>query len=129
MSPSLVRRLSQGWDGRLAHYRRHRNDEHTVALIQEAIRYIGLHLENDLGRSAHWAEIPLWQSAAVLLFLVDRGVVERSSRAGRRVFVPRTDAESWVEGEPELRPHFAAFCELLQALRHEFGRRAGSKQA
>jgi hypothetical protein len=118
--------LSRGWNGRLAHYRRHRNDEHTAALIQEAIRYIGFHLENDLSRSPRWSEVPLWQSAAVLLFLVDRGVVERSSRNGRRVFEPLADAESWVDSQSSLRPYRTSFVELLAALRHELSRRARS---
>jgi hypothetical protein len=120
--------LVRGWTGRLAHYRKHRNDEHIAALVQEAIRYIGFHLENDLGRSNHWAEVPLWQAAAVLLFLVDRGVVERSARNGRRVFEPLADAESWVESQPGLRRYRSAFIELLSALRHELGRRARSKK-
>jgi len=104
VSPSLPHLLSRGWNGRLAHYRRHRNDEHAAALIQEAIRYSGLHLETDLGRSAHWSEVPLWHAAAVLLFLVDNGVVERSARHGKRVFEPLADAESWVERQASLRP-------------------------
>jgi hypothetical protein len=126
VSLPLSRLLVRGWTGRLAHYRRHRNDEHVAALVHEAIRYIGFHLEDDLRRSAYWAEIPLWQSAAVLLFLVDRGVVVRSARNGRRVFEPLADAESWVDGQPPLRHFRTAFVELLSALRHELGRRAGS---
>jgi hypothetical protein len=129
VAPSLTRLLSKGWTARLAHYRQHRNDEHIAAVIQEAIRYIGFHLEVDLGRSAFWADLPLWQSAAVLLFLVDQGVVERSSRNGRRVFEPLADAESWVESQPALRPIRAAFFELIAALRHELGRRARSKKS
>jgi hypothetical protein len=120
--------LSRGWNGRLGHYRRHRNDEHTAALIQEAARYVGLHLESDLAHSTHWGEVPLWQAAAVLLFLVDHGMVERSLRHGRRVFEPLADAESWVEGQASLGPYRQAFFELLAALRHELGRRAGSRR-
>ena len=36
----------------------------------------GLHLENDLADSAYWSTMPLHQRAIVLLFLVDRGLVD-----------------------------------------------------
>ena len=56
--------------------------------FEEAIRYAGLHLENDLSHSKYWSAMPLHQRAVVLLFLVDRGVVERANVEGRRVFEP-----------------------------------------
>jgi hypothetical protein len=124
-----VYRLARDWTGRLAHYRLHRNDEHRLALLQEAVRYTGLHLENDLSHSAFWSESPLHERAAVVLFLVDRGVIERTTRRGRRVFEPLPHAESWVETQPALRPFVNPILELLAALRLELLRRAHSRQA
>jgi hypothetical protein len=118
--------LARDWTGRLRHYAAHRNDEHRLALLEEAARYSGLHLENDLVRSDFWSRSPLYQRAAVLLFLVDRGVVERTTRRGRRVYEPLAHAESWCEDQPPLRPYRAAVLEFLTALRLELQRRAHS---
>jgi len=129
VSASFPRKLARDWTGRLAHYAWHRNDEHRLALIEEAARYAGLHLENDLEHSEFWSELPLPDRAAVLLFLVDRGVIERTTRRGRRVFEPLAHAESWVEDQPSLRPFLKPMRELLAALRLELLRRAHSRQA
>ncbi len=128
MSESLVSQLSSLWIGRLAHYRCHRNDEHRAAVFEEAVRYTGLHLENDLARSEFWSTTHLRRRAVVLLFLVDRGVVERSVRRGRRVFEPLPHAESWVAAQPSLRPYLKPTFEFLAALRRELLRRAHSRQ-
>lgn len=127
MSASFVHQLARDWNGRLAHYAAHRNDEHRLALLEEAARYAGLHLENDLGRSEFWSRAPLNQRAAVLLFLVDRGVVERTTRRGRRVYEPLAHAESWCEDQPSLRPYRGPVLEFLGALRLELQRRAHSR--
>jgi len=129
VSQSIANYLAKRWDGRLAHYGLHRNDEHRVALFEEAVRYTGLHLENDLARSDYWSTMPLHQRAIVLLVLVDRGVVERTIRRGRRVFEPLPHAESWVESQASLRPYLKPTLELLAALRHELLRRAHTPQA
>jgi hypothetical protein len=126
---SIANYLAKHWTGRLAHYRQHSNDEHRLALFEEAVRYAGLHLENDLSRSEYWSAMPLHQRAIVLLVLVDRGVVERSVRRGRRVYEPLPHAESWVEGQPALRPYLKQTLEILAALRHELLRRAHSSHA
>ena len=102
----------------------HRNDEHLSALVEETARYIGIHLDNDLSRSPYWAEVRLSHTAAVLLFLVDRGVVERTVRRGHRVFEPLPHAESWICGQMPLRPFRKAILELVSALRHDLNRRA-----
>jgi hypothetical protein len=128
VSASFVNQLARDWNGRLAHYATHRNDEHRFALLEEAARYTGLHLENDLARSEFWSRSPLHQRAAVLLFLVDRGVVERTTRRGRRVYEPLAHAESWSEDQPSLRPFRGPILELLNALRLELQRRAHSWQ-
>jgi hypothetical protein len=120
----MARKLSMTWTGRLDHYRTHRNDEHVCALFDETIRYVGLHLELDLCRSKFWSERPLWRTASALLFLVDRGVVERSRRHGRRTFEPLPHAESWIAAQAPLRPYFQPLSELIAALRHELSRRA-----
>jgi hypothetical protein len=128
VSESLVRQVSRFWIGRLGHYRRHKNDEHRIALFEEAVRYAGLHLENDLAQSEFWSTTHLRRRAIVLLFLVDRGVVERTIRRGRRVFEALPHAESWVASQPSLRPYLKPTLEFLAALRHELLRRAHSRQ-
>jgi hypothetical protein len=120
---SSVRELSRQWVGRLARYRRHRNDEHLEALVEEALRYTGLHLENDLSASGYWSKAPLGRRVAVLLFLVDRGVVRRGVSHGRRAFEPIGDAEEWVSSQPSLVLYLTATLELIAALRHEQARR------
>ncbi len=126
MSATFVKQLARDWTGRLAHFTLHRNDEHRLALFDEAARYAGLHLENDLARSKFWSELPLRERAAVLLFLVDRGVIERTTRRGRRVFEPLAHAESWVENQRTLQPFVKPVLELVSALRLELLRRAHS---
>jgi hypothetical protein len=126
---SLISHLARHWGGRLAHYGLHRNDEHRSALFEEAARYAGLHLENDLARSDYWSAMPLHQRAVVLLFLVDRGLVERTVRRGRRVFEPLPHAETWIENQPSLQPYRKPTLELLTALRHELIRRVHSRHA
>lgn len=121
-APSL-RNLSRQWVDRLAPYRRHRNLEHLEALVEEAVRYAGLHLENDLSRSDYWSKAPLARRVAVLLFLVDRGIVDRASRSGRRVFSPVENAEDWVLGQDALIPYRTHTLELIAALRNEQTRR------
>jgi hypothetical protein len=129
VSQPIVNYLADRWQGRLAHYRLHKNDEHRAALFDEAIRYAGLHLENDLSRSDYWSMMPLHQRAIVLLVLVDRGAVERTVRHGRRVYEPLPHAESWAQGQPALRPYLKQTLEMLSALRHELIRRSHSSHA
>jgi hypothetical protein len=121
---SSVRDLSRPWTGRLAHYRRHRNDEHLAALIEEALRYAGLHLENDLSASDYWSKAPLARRVAVLLYLVDRGVVRRACHHGRVVYLPNDDAEAWATAQPALAAYLVPTLELIAALRGELARRA-----
>ena len=90
---------------RLASYRDHRNDEHLEALLDDALRYTGLHLENCLSRSEFWSKAPLARRVAVLLFLVDRGIVERRACQGRRVYEPIDTAETWVAAQASLAPY------------------------
>lgn len=126
MIEPLATKLRETWTGRLAHYRSHRNDEHLASLFDEAVCYVGFHLENDLCRSEYWSGVTLTHAAAVLLFLVDRGVVERTVRYGRRVFEPLPHAESWVSDQASLRRYVAPLLELIRALRHDLSRRSHS---
>jgi hypothetical protein len=109
---------------KLSHYRRHRNDEHREALVEEALRYTGFHLESDLSGSAYWSEAPLARRVAVLLFLVDRGVVSRIVRDGRIVFKVDDQAENWALSLPALVPYLNPTLELIAALRRAQARRS-----
>ncbi|HKI20749.1 MAG TPA: hypothetical protein VKA15_22855 [Isosphaeraceae bacterium] len=124
MSTSHVNQLASKWIGRLAHYRLHSNDEHRLALYDEALRYAGLHLENDLATSPYWSAMSLHHRARVVLFLVDRGVLARNFRNGRRVYEPLPHAESWVQSQSALKPYHRVILDLLSAFRHELFRRA-----
>ena len=68
----------------------------------------------------------LIRKAAILLFLVDKGIVERTVRRGRRVYEALPHAESWVSTQVPLRPYLKPIVELLSALRDELSRRAHS---
>lgn len=124
MSASSARELSLQWINNLAVYRRHKHDEHLEALVEEAVRFVGLHLENDLIHSDYWSKAPLARRVAVLLFLVDRGAVVRSATAnGRRVYEPTGKAESWAKSQPALQPYIVPTLELISALRGDQARR------
>ena len=129
MSASSARVHSRQWTGRLAHYRGHGNAEHLEALLAEATRYAGIHLENDLAHSSYWADAPLSRRATLLLFLVDRGVVQRTSRAGRAAFEAQPDAVHWVLAQPSLIPYLIPTLELLSAIQADQSRRPRSAQA
>jgi len=120
---SSVRNLSRQWVDRLAAYRRHRNDEHLEALVEDALRFTGFHLEDDLSGSEYWSKAPLARRVAVLLFLVDRGVVVRTVSQGRRTYAPIETAEAWVAEQQELAPYRVATLELIAALRRDQSRR------
>jgi hypothetical protein len=98
------------------------------ALVEEAVRYAGLHLENDLSRSPYWSRASLGHRVGILLFLVDRGVVERRTARGRRSYHPRDDAESWTLTQPALTPYVGPTLELIAALRNVANRRNRSAQ-
>lgn len=114
-----ARTLSRHWIGRLSSYRRHLNDEHREALIAEAVRYAGFRLESELARNAYWKDVPLMRRAAVLLYLVDRGAVDRVVRQGRVAFEPTPDAERWVCHQPALTPFLEPTLALVAAMRRD----------
>ena len=113
----------------MAHYRNHGNAEHLEALTAEALRYVGLHLENDLAHSSHWSNAPLARRAALLLFLVDRGVVNRTIRSGRLAFEAQADAVSWVLAQPSMIPYLVPTLEFLSAIQADQARRPRSPQS
>lgn len=116
---SSANRLSRQWVDRLATYRNHRNDEHLEALIFESLRYAGFTLEEPLSRSDYWSKAPLARRVAVLLFLVDRGVVNRVHKNGRTRFEAVENAETWAAGQASLAPYLAPTLELIAALRSD----------
>ena len=124
MSAITVRELSRRWNGQLAHFRRHRNDEHLEALTAEAQRFAGLHLENDLIDSPYWSKAPLSRRAGLLLFLVDRAVVSRVVRQGRASFEVCDHAEAWAMAQPALAAYLMPTLEFLAALRADRARAA-----
>ncbi len=109
--------LARQWSGRLAAFRHHRNDEHLEALIEEALRFAGLHLEATLRDSTYWSEAPLGRRVAVLLYLVDRGVVVRKVQRGRVAYEAVPGAESWTVAQTALAPYAVPTLELISALR------------
>jgi hypothetical protein len=128
VSASSVSALSRLWTGSLAHFRAHKNNEHREALIAEALRYSGLHLENELIASPYWSKAPLARRVALLLYLVDRGVVSRVVRQGRRTYEVSSDASAWAVSQPSLASYLVPTLEFLAALQAEQIRRSGRSQ-
>jgi hypothetical protein len=123
---TLLRVLAKTWAGRLAHFRKHRHDEHLEALFDEARRFAGIQLENDLASSVFWSSAPLPTRAALLLYLVDRGAVCRRIAGDRVVFDSMPGAEAWVASQAELASHIVPALELVTALRMHQARRTPS---
>ncbi len=124
MSASSVRELSRLWTGRLSHFRSHQNNEHLEALITEALRYSGFHLENDLISSPYWSKAPLARRVALLLYLVDRGVVSRVVRQGRMTYEASSEASAWAVSQPSLANYLVPTLEFLAALQADQIRRS-----
>ena len=129
MFASSVRELSRLWTGSLSHFRRHRNDEHLEALIAEALRFTGLHLENDLSTSPYWSKVPLARRVALLLFLVDRGVVTRVVKQGRSTYVARGEASAWAVSQPPMASYLVPTLEFIAALQSGSDRRSLPSQS
>jgi hypothetical protein len=128
VSASFVCDLSRLWTGRLSWYRNHQNDEHREALIADALRYTGLHLENDLISSAYWSKAPLARRVALLLFLVDRNVVTRVARQGRMAYEASPEASSWVVSQPSLASYLVPTLEFIAAIQSDGLRRSRRSQ-
>jgi hypothetical protein len=121
---SSVSDLSRLWTGGLSHFRAHKNNEHLEALIAEALRYTGLHLENDLNTSPYWSKAPLARRVALLLYLVDRGVVSRVVRQGRMTYEASSEASAWAVSQPSLESYLVPTLEFLSALQSDRIRRS-----
>ena len=129
MSASSVRELARHWTGRLVHYRGHQNSEHLEALLAEALRFVGFQLENDLTHSSYWTGVPLSRRASLLLFLVDRGVINRINRSARVAYEAEPDAVHWVLSQPSLVPYLVPTLEFVSAVQADQSRRSSSPQA
>ena len=91
------------------------------------MRYCGLHLENELCASDYWSKAPLARRVAVLLYLVDRGVVARTLKGGRVAYLPADEAEGWASAQPSLASYLAPTLELIGSLRTELIRRSARR--
>ncbi len=97
--------------------------------MAEALRYTGVSLENDLEHSSHWSNVPLSRRVALLLFLVDRGVVNRTTRSGRTGYEAQGDAVNWVLAQPSMIPYLIPTLEFLSAIQTEQSRRPRPAQS
>lgn len=129
VSASSVCELSRLWTGSLSHYRAHKNVEHLEALIAEAVRFTGFHLENDLSSSSYWSKAPLGRRVALLLYLVDRGVVSRVFRQGRIAYEASKMASAWAVSQPSLTNYVVPTLEFLAALQADESRRSERSRA
>jgi hypothetical protein len=114
----VLAELARTWTTCLATYKTHQNMEHIEALMCEAVRFCGVALEADLKDSPFWNERSLAHRAALLLYLVDRGIVERArTRTGRPMFLVSEGAEEWVMDQLGSSHYTVPTLELLTALR------------
>ena len=108
--------MTQRWSGCLAHYHSHRHPEHLEALIDETARYCG-RLESYLANSEYWASAPLMHRVELLLFLIDRGMIERRLTARGYQCRAIGEAEEILIQQSELRPYLLLTLELIAAVR------------
>ncbi len=114
----VMQALAANWAGQLSHFKAHQNREHLEALFDEATRFAGLQLEADLAKSDFWSSSPLIRRAAVLLFLVDQGMVLRHFDRDGLFYEVHPSAESWVAAQASLAAYVHPTYELLSALRN-----------
>jgi hypothetical protein len=112
-----VHNLTRHWTRHLASYRRHGHDEHREALIDEALRFASFRLEDALRRTTTWADAPLARRVAVLLLLVDLGLIVRRPRDGRYEYEAVADAEARIGLIPTLAPYLGPVLDLIAAVR------------
>jgi len=109
--------LARHWTRHLAPYRQHGHDEHREALIDEALRFASFRLEDALRRLATWADAPLSRRVAVLLLLIDLGLIVRRPRDGRYEYEASRDAEDRAASIPALAPFLGPVLDLIAAVR------------
>lgn len=109
--------LRRSWRGRLAHYARHSHGEHLEALVEDVVAFVLGELSPRLADSPYWSEAPWSRQAAVLLMLMDHGVVRRiASSKGRVRFKAVARAEEWAKGQGLLVSHLSETLEFLAAI-------------
>ena len=86
------------------------------ALIDETARYCG-RLESYLANSEYWASAPLMHRVELLLFLIDRGMIERRLTARGYQCRAIGEAEEILIQQSELRPYLLLTLELIAAVR------------
>lgn len=112
--------LNQPWSYRLQGYLRHKNDEHLEALVLESQRYFEARLIHHLPASSSWHTASGTYRIAALLFLFDRGMVDRVSiQDNSWYYWPASCAESWILSQPAMLPIAEPMLELLSALRRD----------
>jgi hypothetical protein len=66
---------------------------------------------------------------ALLLYLVDRGVVSRVAKPqGRAVYEARNDASAWAVGQPSMASYLVPTLEFIAALQSDQDRRSRPAQ-
>ncbi len=112
--------LNQTWNGHLEGYLHHKNDEHVEALILEVQRFFERRLVVHLAPNSIWHISLCSRRVAAILFLVDRGIVQRILHSQPSVlYRPATSAEHWLLSQQELLPITDPVLELLSALRRD----------
>lgn len=108
--------MTQRWTCRLAHFHTHQNAEHVEALLDEAVRYCG-RLESYLTNSEYWAQASLMNRAELLLFLVDRDLIERRLAPRGYQYHAISEAEERLVQQAAMQPYLLLTLELLAAVR------------
>lgn len=112
--------LNQTWLGQLEGYLHHKNDEHLEALILEVQRFFERRLIGYFSPKSIWHVSHCSRRVAAVLFLVDRGIVNRILQTDPTIlYSPVSSAEDWVLSQTELLPVNAPLLELISAFRRD----------
>ena len=112
--------LNQTWIGDLEGYLHHQNDEHLEALILEVQRFFERRLISYFTPKSIWHVSSCSRRVAAILFLVDRGIVNRILQPdSSTVYRPVTSSEHWILSQTDLLPVTDPLLELLSALRKD----------
>lgn len=112
--------LNQPWSFRLQGYLHHKNDEHLEALVLETQRFFECRVIHHLASSSIWHQTQNTHRIAALLFLVDRGMVDRVTTIERvSLYRPNPCVESWILSQPAMLPIAEPMLELVSALRRD----------
>ena len=112
--------LNQPWSFRLQGYLNHKNDEHLEALVLETQRFFECRVIHHLAAGSVWHQAQNTHRIAALLFLVDRGMVDRVTTIERvSLYRPNPCVESWILSQPAMLPIAEPLLELVSALRRD----------